>query len=959
MFICLTLLIEIQPVFVIQDQDSAHLPASTANFQQTPYNSEQEYHSYASYLRGLYTSMSLSHTSQHWTHLPRCEVVQLAMISSGGQRRGEREEEMVRQAQQGRIETILSHKQSIDLNNLFLPPVPQMQPLVVLPPPPPHPKVILIEGAPGGGKSTLALHICHRWAQYAPFLDRFDIVVLAYLRDQTIQNATTLADILPARTLEMLQIASQMQSSDGANILFIFDGWDEFPHNLQVKSLVSTIIRQPHKLSLHHSTILITSRPVSSGNLLHIADRRLEILGFTQHQIREYIEKALDGNSTHIQKLIQHLEEHPVIEGYCYVPLHVAILVHIFLTMKGALPTTHHELFCNLVLCCIVRELETHESENVFDICGVSSLDDLPGDLRSKLIDNHCVLAFRGVVHDRVVFYEKDLVDFHFPTNLPSLGLLQSVEGLTVCNTSLSYNFLHLSVQELLSAYHISKLNTSKQFELIRSMFGNPHFKAVLHYYSGFTKLANPAIQDFICTQQQLDILPLLHCFYEAQDPTLCKLIKSHLTHSKISFNFELIPVDYLAIGYFVTSLLSVPSSDAPNLHIRIDNTDDHKLKLLLVELSKYSVTASALPRRLELELYNTGSEGLKLMASHLKQSNVITELTMEYHDSAPSDLVHLAQALYTNTRLSKCKLIGKGNRLTHRYTKEGYCLAFSEMFQVNKSLTNFCFKGILLDLEACLIFKGLQCNATLTHLDLSYCNISWTTKATAQELTTMLQVNKILKHLDLSEYFSHESCPLSYYVFQGLLHNESLVHLNLSNVGPVATEDTIKALSKMLQVNNSLKHLDLSKNDYSDFGVSCIFQSLQHNTALVHLNLSDAKIKPTENTLKALRTMLQVNKSLTHLNLSGNELSGSRLSCVFHSLHYNTTLIHLNLSRNYGFAFTDALYSKNCINKTLTHLNLSYIWGLKFHIIFRSLQHNTSLVHLYLRNTGLVTTYR
>ena len=300
------------------------------------------------------------------------------MIGSGELRRGDREEEMVRLAQQGRIEIIMSHKQSIDLNNLFLPPVQQMQPLVVLPPPPPHPRVLLIEGAPGGGKSTLTLHICHQWAQYASFLDRFDIVVLAYLRDQAIQNATTLAGILPATcsTLEMSQmVASQLQSSGGSNVLFVFDGWDEFPSYLQDKSLVSTIIRQPHKLSLHQSTVLITSRPVSSGNLLHIADRRVEILGFTQHQIRDYIEKALYGNSTHIQKLVQHLEEHPVIEGYCYIPLHAAILVHIFLTMKGALPTTHHELFCNLVLCCIVRELDTHESEN--DTSEVCSLDDL------------------------------------------------------------------------------------------------------------------------------------------------------------------------------------------------------------------------------------------------------------------------------------------------------------------------------------------------------------------------------------------------------------------------------------------------------------------------------------------------------------------------------------------------------------------------------------------------------
>ena len=170
--------------------------------------------------------MSNSNTSQHWTHLPRCEFIQLAMIGSGELRRGDREEEMVRLAHLGRIETIMSHKQSIDLNNLFLLPVPQMQPLVVLPPPPPYPRIILIEGAPGGGKSTLALHICHQWAQYASFLDRFDIVVLAYLRDQAIQNATTLADILPARTLEISQmVASRMQRSDGANVLFVFDGW--------------------------------------------------------------------------------------------------------------------------------------------------------------------------------------------------------------------------------------------------------------------------------------------------------------------------------------------------------------------------------------------------------------------------------------------------------------------------------------------------------------------------------------------------------------------------------------------------------------------------------------------------------------------------------------------------------------------------------------------------------------
>ena len=135
--------------------------------------------SYASYLKELYTVMSHSQTSQHWSHLPRCEFTQLAMIEDEKIRRGGPEEEMIRLAQQGKIETILSHKISLDLKNLFS----SLYPLVLLPPPSAD-RVFLIEGAPGIGKSTLALHICLQWAQGASWLEKFDVVVLVYLRDE-------------------------------------------------------------------------------------------------------------------------------------------------------------------------------------------------------------------------------------------------------------------------------------------------------------------------------------------------------------------------------------------------------------------------------------------------------------------------------------------------------------------------------------------------------------------------------------------------------------------------------------------------------------------------------------------------------------------------------------------------------------------------------------------------------
>ena len=748
------------------------------------------------------------------------------MIGSGELRRGGREEEMVRLAQQGRIETILDHKKPIDLESLF--PIPPNQPLVLLPPPP-RPRVLLIEGAPGGGKSTLVLHICHKWTQDDFSFGRFDLVILVYLRDQAIQNATTLADILPARTLEISQmVATKIQASDGKNVLFVFDGWDEFPHDLQKKSLVSTIIRKPHKLSLHQSTVLITSRPVSSGNLLHIADRRVEILGFTQHQIREYIEKALDGNSTHIQKLVQHLEEHPVIEGYCYVPLHVAILVHIFLTMKGALPTTLHELFCNLVLCCIVRELDTHESES--DTSEVHSLDDLPDDLKSKL-SNLSMLAYEGVMQNKVVFYRDDLRKFNLPANLPTLGLLQAVEGLTLFNKSLSYNFLHLSVQELLAAYYISHMDSNDQVEVFKQMFGGFRFKAVLYYYSGFTKLADPVIRDFISTYSQQrssfeDLLPFLHCFYEAQEPSLCMLVASQFPRNIRINSLALSPIDLLAIGYSVASL----SSDV-QIHLTIEEVDEHRFKLFLVELSKYIVrglpTTGALSRTLQLDLsrQSLSNEKVALLASHLRQSPIITNLGIKLcHFRCDIGLLHLWEALQTNSSLTELHIT---HGQVHYKSADCDCLALKSMLQVNKSLSHLDFsKTSGFSLETRFIFQGLQLNTSLVHLNLS--NIGPVVKDAAQALTTMLQVNKTLTHLDLSS--NQLSDSVVYSVFQGLQHNTALVFLNLSGTSWFVTEDTARALTTMLQVNKTLAHLDLSSKQFVDL-VSCTI-SRQHNTA-------------------------------------------------------------------------------------------------------------------------------
>ena len=885
------------------------------------------------------------------------------MIAGEKIRRGEPEEEMIRLTQQGNIEAAMRQKKQVDLADLFLSHEHQtseldMDTLIITPL---QHRVILIEGVPGGGKSTLALHICHQWAQGASFLAKFDIVILAYLRDQAVQKAEDLLQILSVLHSNVLNFSRIINSIQASRVLFIFDGWDEFPPHLQQKSLVSTIIRQPDELDLPQSTVVITTRPVASGNLYHIADQRVEILGFTPHQIREYIEKALDNDSIPVQKLLQHLEEHPVIEEYCYVPLHAAILVHVFLTMKGVLPTTLHELFYKLVLCCIVREVETHHIKTDEIVTNFSSLLDLPDFLKSQLNDLS-ILAYKGVRQGKIVFSQSDLDAFQLSTKLPSLGLLVAVEGLTESGKSLSYNFLHLSIQQLLAAYHISQMDADEQVKVFQHMLQSSLLLPVLIHYSGFTKLDHPEVQGFISAySQQLthfqDILPLLHCFFAAQQPFVSQLVDQRFRC--LELKTVLNPIDYLVVGFFINSLLSMSVSNNSSVTIKIRQIDDYRLNLLLFELSKYpiegvpQVRVGHLPGRLILCLYDLNITGKMMTAlfSRLGQLQAISEFSTCNIHHCEGELLDLTKALQSNPNLTN--LVFRNTRL---YTGDnGH--AFIKLSQLNKSLTHLdlSMNEKFLDSDARrIIFQFLEHNTSLLHLNLSNTGITSMEIDTVNALEQMLKNNKSLNHLDLSKNVLLDS--VAHKMFQALQCNTTLRCLNIGNTCITATEeDTIMALQLMLENNKSLTHLDLSENLFSDTAVCCIFECVKQNTTLVHLDMNSTGITATPATVQKLTQMLKQNK-LKHLGLSNNILH-SEAHCIFQTLQHNTALVYIDLC-NTGITATHACALQTMLekNKTLAYLNLSQNGLSDLGILFVSngLRKNTTLVYLNLCQTGI-----
>ena len=286
------------------------------------------------------------------------------------------------------------------------------------------------------------------------------------------------------------------------------------------------------------------------------------------------------------------------------------------------------------------------------------------------------------------------------------------------------------------------------------------------------------------------------------------------------------------------------------------------------------------------------------------------------------------------------------------RYT-EDIGRALFKMLQVNKSLTHFeLLLNNSFSRGTRYIFEGLRYNTSLVdlHLRVRETGITATDPDTAESFFNMLKVNKSLTHLDLSDY---ESFSLeAFYIFEGLQYNTSLVNLNLCNTGVTAADPdrTAVSLIKMLQVNKSLTHLHLSECESLSLRAHCFFEGLQHNTSLVDLNLCSPSITTTDpdRTATSIIKMLQVNKSLTGLNLSQIKLC-LQVRCIFEGLRYNTSLIYLDLFLT-SLTATDPDTVKSFtkmiqVNKSLKYLDLSYN-GFPESIcrsVMEGLQYNTS----------------
>ena len=415
---------------------------------------------------------------------------------------------------------------------------------------------VLVEGGAGIGKTTLTISLCEDWACDKLFQE-FELVLLLPLRQEEVASAGSLPELL-----ELLHsspsvcesVSSYLEEEEAEKVLVIADGWDELS---ECKRRKGSFLYQLlfHKFPL--MSVVVTSRPSASASLhrLPILDRFVDIKGFNNDDIKEYIQSEFGSDQEKAERLLEQLECNPLIESVCSVPLNCAIVCHLWDTLEEALPSTMTQLYTRMILQVTCRNLRKLPAYG--PTFSMASFNDLSEGLQKSWLFL-CEFAFKAIEKDQIVFTKQDLVEFlpEGDEQLLCFGLLQSVETVLDVTCVVSFNFLHLTFMEYLAALHLSRQPLQRQLEILKE----DRFTMVVKFFFGicFSSLNRGEISDLKqaveCVSGKHDILHICHCALEAQNEFVCSkaaLSLSRLHNIYLPYN----PHDCAALLYVIAHI--------------------------------------------------------------------------------------------------------------------------------------------------------------------------------------------------------------------------------------------------------------------------------------------------------------------------------------------------------------------------------------------------------------------